>query len=111
MGTATWPKGNLVLIPKPGRGTVRNFVFFGDDESQHIKKINFLLSKKKIKQKTTKIVINHAMNGGSDMVDFQMYVRRDERFNNRVLPGYLESCPKDELSVDGLEVLNLVSCK
>merc|ERR1711936_1053919 len=22
-GTATWPKGNLVLIPKPGRGTVR----------------------------------------------------------------------------------------
>ena len=21
--TATWPKGNLVLIPKPGRGTVR----------------------------------------------------------------------------------------
>merc|ERR1739842_33611 len=24
-GTATWPKGNLVLIPKPGRGTVSEF--------------------------------------------------------------------------------------
>jgi hypothetical protein len=24
--TANWPKGNLVLIPKPGRGTVRILV-------------------------------------------------------------------------------------
>ena len=51
--TATWPKGNLVLIPKPGRGTVRiprirhgNVTRLGDSHRSSGKSCLFCISRR-----------------------------------------------------------------